>query len=69
MPNQDQSENESYVANCVRIEEPLEMLQMYAGKIREMSRKKREARETLEKMRYHARNLMFMIGKFEEYLQ
>ena len=67
MPNE--QENDSYVSKCVHIEEPLNMLQIYAKDLRGMVRKKREARETLEKMKYHARNLVFMLGKFDEFLQ
>jgi hypothetical protein len=62
-------EDESFESQCVIIEESVRMvLDKYLPELRELKRKKREAKDCLARMKYHAKNALFHIGKFEEYL-
>jgi hypothetical protein len=49
----EEQQAESYVSQWIGIDEAVAMLNKHSASLRELSRKKREARETIERMRYH----------------
>lgn len=70
MPNEhQQSENDNYVTKCTHVEEAVNTLKAYTDRLRTLGRKKREARDTIERAKYHARNAIFLMGKLEEFME
>jgi hypothetical protein len=66
-PNDPEPENEDYVTKCVDVEEAVNSAKAYVDRLKTLSRKKKEARETMARAKYHARSAIFLLGKLEAF--
>jgi hypothetical protein len=62
-------EDTSFEQQCIIIEEAADViLNKYMPELRGLKRSKKDAKELLTRMKYHAKNLLFHIDKFNELL-
>jgi hypothetical protein len=67
MPTDDQ-DDASFIQLCVQLDEPVQMLRQYVTRLRELKRRKKDARAVLGSMRLHAERCVAQIAEFERVL-
>ena len=69
IPLEANADEMDFSAKCTLIEESLQTaFETYVPKLKELKRNKKDARETIIRMKYHVKNALFNLDQLEKYL-